>query len=411
MDGMTKKQELAVGYTYEVNRVDEREWCALLEQFDDANIYQTWSHAAVISGLRNLSHIVVKNNGEVVAIAQARIAKAPWLRVGIAYIRWGPLWKRADAEVNAEHFRQALRAIRQEFVLKQGLVLRIFPIVIDDATSCFSAILGEERYSAKKGESRGQTILMDLNPTLNELREGMRAHWKRELKGAEKAKMEIVEGPDDLLFTQFITMYKEMVSRKNFVEPNDIHQFRKIQSRLPEKLKMKVMLAKSGGDVCAGLICSAIGDTAVYLFGATSNAGMKSRGSYLLHWKLLEQLKQEGVKTYNLNGINPAKNPGTYKFKDDLAGSNGKGVFYPGRFDAHVNGPSHWAVNFADRARVELGKAKSRWKLRKATNHEKDVAAVLPAKSQPNHNLPRAPQLQPTEAERNRQDCTALERN
>ncbi len=37
---------------------------------------------------------------------------------------------------------------------------------------------------------------------------------------------------------------------------------------------------------------------------------------------------------YNLNGINPTNNPGTYKFKKDLAGKNGKDVYYFGRFDS-----------------------------------------------------------------------------
>jgi lipid II:glycine glycyltransferase (peptidoglycan interpeptide bridge formation enzyme) len=406
MDEMTKRQELAAGYTYEVNRVEEREWCGLLEQFDDTNIYQTWSHAAVISGAQNLSHVVVKKNGEVIAIVQARIAKVPGLRLGIAYIRWGPLWRRNGQEIEIEHFRQALRAIRQEFVLKQGLVLRIFPIVIDDLRASFSTVLAEEGFSAKQGESRGRTILMDLSPALADLREGMRAHWKRELKVAEKAKCEILEGTDDSLFADFITMYKEMVSRKKFVEPNDIHQFREIQSRLPAKLKMKVMLTKSNGEVCAGLICSAIGDTAVYLFGATSNAGLKSRGSYLLHWKLLEQLQQERVVTYNLNGINPEKNPGTYKFKNDLAGSHGQDVLYAGRFDAHAGGLSRWAVNFADGARARLGKIKSwRKSMGKMQDQDKDrdkdkvkdggkvAEAVLLAKSEPVRDSPRPPRL------------------
>jgi lipid II:glycine glycyltransferase (peptidoglycan interpeptide bridge formation enzyme) len=358
MEGMKKNQELASAYRYEADCVSEQEWCALLDRFDDANIYQTWSHAAVISGGRNLSHVVVKKDDEVIAIVQARVAKVPWLRVGIAYIRWGPLWRRTGEETTTAHFRQALRAIRKEYVQNRGLVLRIFPIVIDDADASFSAILQEEGFSARR-ESRGRTILMDLSPDLDELREGMRAHWKRELKVAEKSKCEIVEGPNDELFGEFITIYKEMVSRKKFVEPNDIHQFREIQSRLPAKLKMTVMLAKSNGAICAGLICSAIGDTAVYLFGATSNTGTKSRGSYLLHWKLLDELKQGNVKTYNLNGINPINNPGTYKFKNDLAGDNGKDVYYAGRFEAHAGSLSRWAVDLADRARAGVARAKA----------------------------------------------------
>jgi lipid II:glycine glycyltransferase (peptidoglycan interpeptide bridge formation enzyme) len=179
---------------------------------------------------------------------------------------------------------------------------------------------------------------MDLRPSLEDLREGMRPHWKRELKIAERNKLEIVEGSENELFEAFIGIYKDMVSRKRFVESNDVNQFRLIQAQLPQSLKMKVMLCRSDRGACAGLVCSRIGDTAVYLFGATSTAGMKSNGSYLLQWKLIEGLKERHCSFYNLNGINPAGNPGTYKFKHDLAGKHGRDVCFLGRFDAH-NGP------------------------------------------------------------------------
>jgi lipid II:glycine glycyltransferase (peptidoglycan interpeptide bridge formation enzyme) len=172
---------------------------------------------------------------------------------------------------------------------------------------------------------------------MEELREGMKSHWKRELKAAERNRLEIMTGTGQELFDAFIQMYREMVSRKRFVEPNDIHQFRLIQKRLPEPLKMKIMLCRSGAQLCAGVISSAMGNTAMYLFGATSNAGMKTNGSYLLQWKLIEELKRRKVSLYNLNGVNPTKNPGTYKFKDDLAGSNGRHVGFLGRFDANGN--------------------------------------------------------------------------
>lgn len=153
-----------------------------------------------------------------------------------------------------------------------------------------------------------------------------------------------------------------MVGRKKFAEPNDINQFRLMQAQLTENLKMKIMLCRSDKDVCAGLICSAIGKTAVYLFGATSNAGLKSNGSYLLHWMLVEKLKQNGFTVYNLNGINPIMNPGTYKFKADLGGKNGKDVYYLGRFDSRSSFLSSLCIEFGDTARTfyrklkELGK-------------------------------------------------------
>lgn len=348
---MSMLRNLDPSYTSDVNTVDEQTWCQILQEFDDANVYQTWAYTAVTSG-RNMSHLILRKNGDIVAVAQARIAKLPVINVGIAYIRWGPLWRRRATEANAETFRQAVRALRNEFSCKRGLVLRLFPIIHDDDPPYLSAILAEEGFSLTCEETRSRTILMDLTPPLEVLRQGMKPHWKRELKLAERNALEVIEGTDDALFATFIDMYREMVSRKKFVEGNDVNQFRLMQSQLPHTLKMKIMLCKSSAGVCAGLVCGAIGKTALYLFGATSNIGMKSNGSYLLHWKLIENLKKEGHTVYDLNGINLARNPGTYKFKHDLAGKHGKDVYFLGRFDSQVSVLSHWCVGFGDTTRV-----------------------------------------------------------
>jgi hypothetical protein len=79
---------------------------------------------------------------------------------------------------------------------------------------------------------------------------------------------------------------------------------------------------------------------------------MKSRGSYLLQWKLIETLKKNGTIVYDLNGINPIANPGTYKFKTDLAGANGKDVYFLGKFDTHNSRVKHFCVRCADRLRT-----------------------------------------------------------
>jgi lipid II:glycine glycyltransferase (peptidoglycan interpeptide bridge formation enzyme) len=46
-------------------------------------------------------------------------------------------------------------------------------------------------------------------------------------------------------------------------------------------------------------------------------------------------MKNSGCKYYNLNGINPLINPGTYHFKAGLSGKSGKDVYYLGRFDCY----------------------------------------------------------------------------
>ena len=326
-------RELSPGYSLEVDTVDEETWYGLLRQFEDANIYQTWAYGLVRNGRQNISHVVLKAGGSVVAIAQCRIAKAPFIGAGIAYVMWGPLWRPQEACAEPEVFRQAIRALRNEYVCKRGLLLRLNPVLFEDDSPCFLSILGEEGFAKAREENGSRTIIMDLTPSLDELHKGIKPQKRRELRVAEK-QLEIIEGAEDELFEKFIEMYKQMVMRKKFREPNDINEFREIQRQLPAEFKMKIMLCRSSEEICAGLICSPIGGMALYLFGATSTAGMKSRGSYLLQWKVIERLKEKLVPRYDLHGINPETNPGTYKFKSELAGDKGRDVRFLGQFES-----------------------------------------------------------------------------
>src|SRR5664279_574181 len=124
------KRELAAGYTSHVDSVEEQDWYRALQEFDDGNIFQTWAYGEVAFGRRNMSHLILRENGAIVAIAQARLVKVLAINAGIAYVRWGPLWQR-DGDATAETFRQAVRALRNEYVCKRGLVLRLFPLLFD----------------------------------------------------------------------------------------------------------------------------------------------------------------------------------------------------------------------------------------------------------------------------------------
>lgn len=353
----TKICDNSPAYRAEIDSVEEQSWYQILREFDDANLYQTWAYGLVRYGRRKMSHLILKKNGTVTAAAQVRIEKLPFINLGIAYVQWGPLCMVRGTEPDVETFRQVLRALRNEYVFKRGLVLRLFPNVFEDDGGRFLKILEEEGFSLHK-EVRKRTILMDLSLSLDDLRGSMQKRWKRNLTLAEKHGLEVLEGSEDDLFKTVVDIHKEMVARKNFVPGSDIRQFQSIQALLPEEFKMKVLVGRSKEGVCAGLICSAIGRTAIYLHGATSNAGMKSRGSYLLHWKLIEKLRQRRVAIYNLNGINPIKNPGTYTFKSGLAGQSGRDVLYIGRFDSRAGLLGYSFIELGDKFRALL------WKVR-----------------------------------------------
>ena len=84
-------QKDVIPYQTETDKITAPQWSELLNRFDDANIYQTWSYGSVRWGEENLSHLVLKRQGEAVAMAQLRIIRPRFGVAGIAYLRRGPL--------------------------------------------------------------------------------------------------------------------------------------------------------------------------------------------------------------------------------------------------------------------------------------------------------------------------------
>jgi lipid II:glycine glycyltransferase (peptidoglycan interpeptide bridge formation enzyme) len=123
---------------------------------------------------------------------------------------------------------------------------------------------------------------------------------------------------------------------------------------------MTVILCKLDGEVIAGALFSPLGDTAVDLFRATSNRGIKTYGSYLVQWRVLELLKQRGCIWYNLNGIDPANNPGGYQFKSQLAGKHAHDVCFLGPFDTYPNTVMRLLVAAGDRLRTDHSQHRER---------------------------------------------------
>jgi len=247
---------LAFGYSYEIDSTDERTWYRLLQTFDDGNIYQTQACAKEVGGRRNICHLVLKLNDEIVAIALAKVKKLPVIGLGIASVFRGPIWRKIGTSPNVEFFRQAVRALRNEFVCRQGLALRVYFFTFEDDALGISSIFADEMFSLAGNEASDRTILMDLGPSLVDLRQALSPMWTRNLKTAIKSKLEVIQGTSDEMFGEFIGIYEEMVSRKNFTDAVDIYQYRQAQAQLPDALKMNILLCKSEAGLCSGLIYS-----------------------------------------------------------------------------------------------------------------------------------------------------------
>lgn len=346
-------------FRVEVDAIGGTAWHELTATFADANIYQVWQLAEPGRPADDVSRLVLKRGGDVVAAAEVRLFCLPLTRRGVAYLRWGPMWRRAGRTPDPAHFRLALRAIRNEYVERRGMVLRLNPRLFVDEHAERVAMLSPEGYTLLPRSGRDETVIVDLSPTLGQLRAGMDKKWRNCLNKSEREGLTLVNGTSDALFGEFATLYEQMLQRKQFAPTADFVRHRRIQATLPEPLKMGVIIARHEGQPCAGAVYSALGDTALYLFGATNDVGMRTSGSYLVQWELLNVLKHQGTREYDLHGINAESNPGTYRFKVGLAGKNGREVTFVGSSQSFEPSLINNSLLLAERLRGRLRQARA----------------------------------------------------
>jgi lipid II:glycine glycyltransferase (peptidoglycan interpeptide bridge formation enzyme) len=340
-------EETGIDFRSDVDTVDENEWNELLRDFHDANLYQTWAYEKKRNSKENISHFVLKNKEQVVSAAQVRIVSLPVVKIRIGYIRWGPVWHKSENE-DINILVQSLGALIKEYVVKRKLVLRILPKLYDEDLKVFGPILKQEGFYWLRRSKRERTMIMDITRPLEEIRRSMDPKWRNCLNKAEKNGLKIVEGKETKLFDEFIGLYKDLLERKQFDAPNDIMEFRTAQEDLPDDMKMKILLCYENDKLSAGAVFSGIGDTALYLFGAINDLGKQNKSSYLLQWKMIEHLKDNDFRYYDLHGINPTLNRGTYHFKSGLSGKNGKEKRFLGSFEAYPDLISRIIVFFAE---------------------------------------------------------------
>jgi len=343
--------ENASSYRIEIDRVSPSDWDTLLGHFSDATIYQTHAYGSVRWGSHRLSHLVLFQSNHIVAAAQVAIRKLPLMRCGIAYIPWGPLWRIRNEEPDPDRLRQIVRALRKEYTGRRGLHLRIRPHEIEEPDSVARAVFLEEGCTASPSHPY-RTLLVDLQPSPEEIRGNLNRTWRRHLKTAEQQDFEVDQGTDDSLYATFLELSQDMLQRKGFSPGVNYLEFREIQRLLPDRHKMRILICRDREGPLASVVSSAGGDLGIYLLGATSTRGMQTQASYLLHWNMALWVKEQGCRWYDLGGINPETNPGVHFFKSGLAGKTGRDIYHLGQFDIPSSAFNEWAIRTADSIRV-----------------------------------------------------------
>ncbi|MGZ4580091.1 MAG: lipid II:glycine glycyltransferase FemX [Nocardioidaceae bacterium] len=164
---------------------------------------------------------------------------------------------------------------------------------------------------------------------------GMNQLWRRNIKKAAKAGVEVSHGTVEDL-KAFHDLYVHTAERDHFTpRPLSYFQtmFRALLAEEPDRIRL--YLARHEGDLVAATIWVKVGGHTWYSYGASSTEKREVRGSNAAQWAMIQDAIAAGADVYDLRGITDtldADDPhvGLIQFK---VGTGGEAVEYAGEWD------------------------------------------------------------------------------
>jgi vancomycin resistance protein VanK len=168
---------------------------------------------------------------------------------------------------------------------------------------------------------------------------GMNQQWRRNIKKAAKAGVEVSHGSTDDL-KAFHDLYAHTAERDHFT-PRPLSYFQTMFGALlaEEPDRIRLYLARHEGDLVAATIWVRVGAHTWYSYGASSTEKREVRGSNAAQWAMIRDALACGAAVYDLRGITDTLDPddphvGLIQFK---VGTGGEAVEYAGEWDLPLN--------------------------------------------------------------------------
>jgi hypothetical protein len=318
--------------TMEVDRTADGAWDRIVAGFADANYDQTSAYTDTRWGRERISTLVLREGGRPVACARVVIVRPPLLRAGLAYVKFGPLWRSTHAPADPMILRRMIAALVDEYCGRRGHRLTVLPRPSPDHNALEEQVL---RTSGLQPRASLDPLryLVDVSLAPEEQLASLGQKWRYNLRKAMQAGLEIALADLDNGVDEFAAMHRAMVARKRFSTRDAVDlSLRAMAAGLPASLRPTIVFARKDGRALAGAVVGLTGDLPVYLFGASRDEALHLNAGYLLQWWIVNWLRDVGQRWYDLGG--GAMDARLEQFKRGLVGKAGHMLAMPGEHDA-----------------------------------------------------------------------------
>ena len=296
------------------NQCDRQQWQEWLKTAGRSNLLQSWNHGeakARRGGWRTRRGVFLLDGTPiaVVQVLQKRLAGV----VKVSRLSRGPVFLRPLIKQEIDDIWHELAQLGR---FSRGSVLSVAPeSEVYGASLERMAQLGFRPFRGYGWES----IWLNLELPLDELRKRMDPKWRNHLNFSERAGLTLESGHDSTIFEWMIERYQELQRDRGFSGP-EVQYLLDLQRQRTNGEELQILRTLHAGEPVAGICVALHGATATYLLGWTSDKGRDLEANRFLLWAAAIALKKKRLRWFDLGGISEEKTPGITAYKLGMNG-------------------------------------------------------------------------------------------
>ena len=222
----------------------------------------------------------------------------------IAYVPKGPAVEPADPAQGEAALRALVVAIGPLARQRRAICLKIEPNLEEDPASNphVQALLGGLGFrSSPQTVQPRSTLVVDLDADPEELLGRMKQKTRYNVRLAARKGVTVRAG-DEADLPAFFQMMEVTAGRDEF----GIHSrayYETVHRLFVPSGRGRLLLAEHEGELLAGLVVLSFHDTAIYMYGASSDEKRNLMPTYLLQWEAMQWARGQGCRIYDLWGV------------------------------------------------------------------------------------------------------------
>ena len=166
-----------------------------------------------------------------------------------------------------------------------------------------------------------KTIWIDLTSGKDKLWSNVTKQFRSDVRRSKKLGIVIEKSNEKKYVDEFYQLCRHVSKIKKFT----LYGSEKLMSYLLEKSTFKeiesyLFTARHNEKLCGGAFVIRCGSSVHYMWAAVDRALSRFNIGEAIQWEIIEWALEKKCRLYDLEGIDPKKNPGTYHFKKKLGG-------------------------------------------------------------------------------------------